>query len=547
MFLLGVFVLAVLSGGTASVAGFGIGSLLTPLLAATFGTATAVAAVAIPHAAATALRCWRLRANIDWSVVRGFGLLSAAGGLHRRASLHTLLQRCADAHAWPVAPVNALATLVDLPSRVRVTRIVVGVLGLLSGLFGGLAGNQGGLRAAAMLSLSLSPVRYVATATATAMLVDIVRTPIYVWRAGGVLTTLSPPVECRDSRCADRHRAGRADPPRPVDPSISIRHRRPHRTARSVARCPGRELKDNALEGAMNWTRTLVCLIVGFLVAAHTARAQDVKSDQEVLIDLERKWDEAFHSQNAEFIEGVLADEFVATYGDGTRGDKAKELALARQFDQQVDSSHARQLHRQGLPRHGGRLVHAAPGRTRCRENRPRFSTGTWTSGSCVMVAGRQSPAKARGWEASSRQYAASGMQQCLPPTAYYRVQQFPKQPAAASPRLSDSACPREAPMVRFTKVIIPALLVTLLPTSAAFAESLRHERRDRIEDRFDRREDRRDVREDRRDAREDVRDARHQGGWRDRREDRWDVREDRRDLRENRRDHREDRRDRRH
>ena len=90
----------------------------------------------------------------------------------------------------------------------------------------------------------------------------------------------------------------------------------------------------------MNWTRTLVCLIVGSLVAAHTARAQDVKSDQEVLIDLEREWDEAFHSQNAEFIEGVLADEFIATYGDGTRGDKAKELALARQFDQQVDSSH---------------------------------------------------------------------------------------------------------------------------------------------------------------------------------------------------------------
>ena len=69
----------------------------------------------------------------------------------------------------------------------------------------------------------------------------------------------------------------------------------------------------------MNWTRTLACVIVGFLVAAHTARAQDVKSDQEILIDLEREWDEAFHSQNAEFIDGVLADEFIATYGDGSR------------------------------------------------------------------------------------------------------------------------------------------------------------------------------------------------------------------------------------
>ena len=89
----------------------------------------------------------------------------------------------------------------------------------------------------------------------------------------------------------------------------------------------------------MNWTRMLVCFILGSVVAVQPAQAQDVKSDQEVLIDLERKWDAAFHSQDAAFIETVLADEFIATYGDGSRGNKAKELALARSFDQQVDSS----------------------------------------------------------------------------------------------------------------------------------------------------------------------------------------------------------------
>ena len=89
----------------------------------------------------------------------------------------------------------------------------------------------------------------------------------------------------------------------------------------------------------MNWTRTLVCLILGSVVAAQTVRAQDVKSDQEVLIDLEREWDAAFHSQNAAFIERVLADEFIATYGDGARGDKVKELSLATDNRQQVDSS----------------------------------------------------------------------------------------------------------------------------------------------------------------------------------------------------------------
>jgi uncharacterized membrane protein YfcA len=194
VFLFGVFVLAVLSGGTAAVAGFGIGSLLTPVLAASFGTATAVAAVAIPHAAATALRCWRLRSNIEWNVVRSFGLLSATGGLIG-ALLYTRFSNAALTLTLGLLLLStAVATIVDLPARVRVRGAVVGGLGLLSGLFGGLAGNQGGLRAAAMLSLALPPVRYVATATATAMLVDLVRTPIYVWRAGGVLASLITPL-----------------------------------------------------------------------------------------------------------------------------------------------------------------------------------------------------------------------------------------------------------------------------------------------------------------------------------------------------------------
>lgn len=194
IFLFGVFVLAVLSGGTAAVAGFGIGSLLTPALAASFGTSTAVAAVAIPHAAATALRCWRLRSNIEWNVVRSFGLLSATGGLIG-ALLYTRFSNAALTLTLGLLLLStAVATIVDLPARVRVRGAVVGGLGLLSGLFGGLAGNQGGLRAAAMLSLALPPVRYVATATATATLVDLVRTPIYVWRAGGVLASLITPL-----------------------------------------------------------------------------------------------------------------------------------------------------------------------------------------------------------------------------------------------------------------------------------------------------------------------------------------------------------------
>jgi hypothetical protein len=87
----------------------------------------------------------------------------------------------------------------------------------------------------------------------------------------------------------------------------------------------------------MSWTQVKVCFVLA-LVFADPLQAQNVKSDQDVLIELERQWDAAFHRQDAAFIESVLADEFIATYGDGSRGDKAKELSLVRESNQQVDS-----------------------------------------------------------------------------------------------------------------------------------------------------------------------------------------------------------------
>ena len=79
--------------------------------------------------------------------------------------------------------------------------------------------------------------------------------------------------------------------------------------------------------------------IVTLAIGPSTASAQRVKSDQDTLIELEQMWDAAFHNHDPKFIETLLADEFVVTYGDGARGDKAKELSLALDFSQQVDSS----------------------------------------------------------------------------------------------------------------------------------------------------------------------------------------------------------------
>jgi ketosteroid isomerase-like protein len=79
-------------------------------------------------------------------------------------------------------------------------------------------------------------------------------------------------------------------------------------------------------------------LVTASIVSASPSQ-KPVESDQQALIRLERGWNEAFYRKDVDFIRNILADEFVSTYEDGSRGDKAKELALAAEFDQQVESA----------------------------------------------------------------------------------------------------------------------------------------------------------------------------------------------------------------
>ena len=91
----------------------------------------------------------------------------------------------------------------------------------------------------------------------------------------------------------------------------------------------------------MRWRRLACCSLAVFLwgVTVHASQTTPVESDQDVLIRLERGWNDAFYRKDVAFIERLLAEEFIATYDDGSQGDKAKELALAVQFNQAVESA----------------------------------------------------------------------------------------------------------------------------------------------------------------------------------------------------------------
>ncbi len=188
-----VGIVAVIAGAVASVAGFGIGSLLTPTLGWQYGIKLAVAAVSIPHVLGTAFRFWMIRRNVDRGVLISFGLASAAGGL-AGALLHTVLK----------SPVLGLvlgllliyAGTVGLVGANR--RVLRGpwawAAGIASGLFGGLVGNQGGIRSAALLNFGLSKEAFVATATAVALMVDAARVPVYLATQAAAMWRIWPAI-----------------------------------------------------------------------------------------------------------------------------------------------------------------------------------------------------------------------------------------------------------------------------------------------------------------------------------------------------------------
>ncbi len=85
-----------------------------------------------------------------------------------------------------------------------------------------------------------------------------------------------------------------------------------------------------------------VCVAVAGVATAGVAafaQARPAESDQDTLIRLERGWNAAFYRKDVAFIRNLLADEFIATYDDGSKGDKAKELSLAGEFNQAVQSA----------------------------------------------------------------------------------------------------------------------------------------------------------------------------------------------------------------
>jgi uncharacterized protein len=166
-------------GAIAAISGFGIGSVLTPVISTYTDTKLAVAIVSIPHFVGTVVRFIPLRKQVNRYLAITFGAASAIGGL-TGAVLNAYARGPVFRYVLGVLLIFAgLSGITGLAERLELKGIWKWVGGFASAAFGGLVGNQGGIRSAAMLGFNLSKKSFVATATAIALVVDGVRMPVY--------------------------------------------------------------------------------------------------------------------------------------------------------------------------------------------------------------------------------------------------------------------------------------------------------------------------------------------------------------------------------
>ena len=161
-------------------AGFGLSTILTPLVLLLMGPHEAVAVVAVVHGAHNAGKFAALRESVDFEAFRRYGVWLVLGAI-----LGAVLQ-----NEVPQKPLLALigAFLVSLPllsmsegwTGYRIPEANDSLGGFGSGFMGGLTGHQGALRAMFLTRRLPDKMTYAATASVLALCVDLSRVPVYL-------------------------------------------------------------------------------------------------------------------------------------------------------------------------------------------------------------------------------------------------------------------------------------------------------------------------------------------------------------------------------
>ena len=175
--------------------GFGLGTILTPVMMIFFPTEVAIAFTGLVHFSNNIFKFFLVGKNIDKKVLIRFGLPSVIAALIG-SYLLVLIDENIVIFSYHFFDKKINVVLVKfLISILLITFAIIDLIpqiknlnfdkkylpvgGFLSGFFGGLSGNQGALRSAFLVKHGLEKSVFVATTVAVSSLVDITRLGIY--------------------------------------------------------------------------------------------------------------------------------------------------------------------------------------------------------------------------------------------------------------------------------------------------------------------------------------------------------------------------------
>ena len=181
--------------------GFGLGTLLMPVVAIFFPVEVAIAMTAMVHLANNLFKVALLGKKANRSVLLSFGVPAVVSALLGALVLGWLsvvppvLGYSAFGSHIQVSPLKlvvgmlilAFVTLELSPrfASIALDRKYLPFGGVVSGFFGGLSGHQGAFRSMFLLKSRLGKEEFVATGVMLAVMVDISRMLVYGWKMSG--------------------------------------------------------------------------------------------------------------------------------------------------------------------------------------------------------------------------------------------------------------------------------------------------------------------------------------------------------------------------
>lgn len=175
--------------------GFGLATVLTPVLILFFPTPVAISLTAIVHFLNNIFKLILTSKSVNKEVLIKFGITAMIGAVFGSFALVMIAKKSFIIsyhlfhHSFNVELVNftigviilAFAVFEIFPeiNNLSINKNLLPIGGALSGFFGGLSGHQGAFRSLFLLKCNLNKEQFIATGILIACLVDIVRISIY--------------------------------------------------------------------------------------------------------------------------------------------------------------------------------------------------------------------------------------------------------------------------------------------------------------------------------------------------------------------------------